>query len=144
MNPNVKALKIPLLVILCLSSILLFHNPISHSVSADVYTSDKISSGGSNYTLYLDLSTTSWTRGTLIYFDVGLTVNSFGPGVVDFHGIELWLKFDNGSGYEVTDSSTGGIIDTVGNSFEDSWYLTPSIAMADSFTIYIGSKFLED
>ena len=144
MKTSAKLLKIPVLLLLSLSSLFLVQQTKIQPVSAIIYNSEKTASGGSNYTLYLDLSSTTWTRGSPIYFDVGLTVDSFGSGITDFHAIEIWMKFDNGSGYIFTSSLTGGVIDTVGLSFKNRWFITPTIAMADSFSLYIGSRFYEE
>ena len=131
-------------ILFLLLVISIFQTPIIRSTNAATYTSNKISSGGSSYTLYLDLDTTSWTRENTYYLYVGLIVNSFGSGIYDFHEIVLWMKFDDGSGYTVVAESEWGMIDTEGDYYEKGWYFVPSEVTVDSFSIYIGSEFWED
>jgi len=113
-------------------------------VNAATYTTYKTSSGGSLYTLYLDLTTTSWRRGETIYFDIGLTVNSFGSGIYDFHEINLWVLFDDGDSYSVSGESEWGSVTYEGGTYESHWSFTPSQATPSLFYLYIGSDFWED
>ncbi|MCG3257377.1 MAG: hypothetical protein KAU62_14850 [Candidatus Heimdallarchaeota archaeon] len=53
-------------ILFLLLVISIFQTPIIRSTNAATYTSNKISSGGSSYTLYLDLDTTSWHAKILI------------------------------------------------------------------------------
>ncbi len=144
MKGNLKKLKFFYVVFIVLSFGILFQTPMFESTYAALYTSNKISSGGSDYTLYLDLDTTSWIREETYYLYEGITVNSFGSGILDFHEINLWMKFDDGNGFEIIDLTPWGTIDTEGEYYEYLWNFTPDEGTPNSFSIYIGSTFYED
>ncbi len=139
-----KSLKFAYIILILLSFGLLAQTPIFESTYATTYTTNKISSGGSSYTLYLDIDSTTWIRGEDNYFYVGLIVNSFGSGIYDFHEINLWAMFDDGDGFNIVDESEWGSIETEGGYYEKGWFYTPSGSTPDSFSIYIGSDFWED
>ena len=142
MKNNLKSMKFLYMLFIILSFGILVQTPLIDNTSAAIYTLNMVSTGDSVFTVYLDLDTTAWTRGTTYSFDIGLTVNAFGPGIDEFFNIILWLEFLSGL-WDYYDTADWGIVDTEGGSYENTFYYVPDESTPDTFSLSIGAEFFE-
>ncbi|MHA2032999.1 MAG: hypothetical protein ACW99Q_26825 [Candidatus Kariarchaeaceae archaeon] len=129
-----------------ISLMIIINLPLAISVDGETYNSNELTSTGlSKYIHHIETTSTDWTRGVEFQFSHGITVNSFGSGILDFHEIEFRIRFTNNADFELNMINTfWGTINTPGNSYTKIWKVVPTDKWPDQFSIYGHSQFYED